>query len=55
MKVTRLDHIGIAVKSIAESLKVYEAMGRPAPTYVVLLRVDEIFSLKPGPTAGKAI
>ena len=27
MKVTRLDHIGIAVKSIAESLKVYEAMG----------------------------
>lgn len=35
--------------------KVYEAMGRPAPTYVVLLHVDEIFSLKPGPTAGKAI
>ncbi len=27
MKITRLDHIGIAVKSIAESLKVYEAMG----------------------------
>ncbi len=27
MKVTRLDHIGIAVKSIAEALKVYEAMG----------------------------
>ena len=27
MKVTRVDHIGIAVKSIAESLKVYEAMG----------------------------
>jgi methylmalonyl-CoA/ethylmalonyl-CoA epimerase len=30
MKVTRLDHIGIAVKSIAESLKVYEAMGLKA-------------------------
>jgi len=27
MKITRVDHIGIAVKSIAESLKVYEAMG----------------------------
>ncbi len=27
MMITRLDHIGIAVKSIAESLKVYEAMG----------------------------
>jgi len=27
MKITRLDHIGIAVKSIAESLKVYDAMG----------------------------
>jgi methylmalonyl-CoA/ethylmalonyl-CoA epimerase len=30
MKITRLDHIGIAVKSIAESLKVYEAMGLKA-------------------------
>ena len=27
MKITRVDHIGIAVKSIAESLKVYEALG----------------------------
>jgi methylmalonyl-CoA/ethylmalonyl-CoA epimerase len=27
MKITRVDHIGIAVKSISESLKVYEAMG----------------------------
>jgi methylmalonyl-CoA/ethylmalonyl-CoA epimerase len=27
MKITRVDHIGIAVKSIAESLKFYEAMG----------------------------
>jgi methylmalonyl-CoA/ethylmalonyl-CoA epimerase len=30
MKITRVDHIGIAVKSIAESLKVYEAMGLKA-------------------------
>jgi methylmalonyl-CoA/ethylmalonyl-CoA epimerase len=27
MKITRVDHIGIAVKSIVESLKVYEALG----------------------------
>jgi methylmalonyl-CoA/ethylmalonyl-CoA epimerase len=27
MKITRVDHIGIAVKSIAESLKFYEALG----------------------------
>jgi methylmalonyl-CoA/ethylmalonyl-CoA epimerase len=27
MKITRVDHIGIAVKSIIESLKVYEALG----------------------------
>ncbi len=27
MKITRVDHIGVAVKSIAESLKFYEAMG----------------------------
>ncbi len=35
--------------------KVYEGMGKPAPTYVVLLHIDEIFSLKPGPTAGKRL
>jgi methylmalonyl-CoA/ethylmalonyl-CoA epimerase len=27
MKISRVDHIGIAVKSIAESLKFYEALG----------------------------
>ena len=27
MKITRVDHIGLAVKSIAESLKFYEALG----------------------------
>ncbi len=27
MKITRVDHIGIAVKNLAESLKFYEALG----------------------------
>lgn len=33
----------------------YEKLGRPAPRYVVAIHVEEIYSLAPGPRAGKRI
>lgn len=52
----------ICTPDVLESGPAYEmaaekaaGMGMPKPYAVVILRIEEIHSLKPGPTAGKRI